>query len=297
MTELKNIKYGSNDIPLRKFPIDDMCDSPSIVMIAKRGSGKSYVTREILYRLRKRIPGGIIISKTENVSPFYSEFIPDIYIHYEYSDDVMKSVFDRQTELKRKLIDKKKKGKTFNPRAFLVMDDCLSSKGTWVKDKYIQEIFFNGRHFSLTYLLTMQFSLGVTPELRSNFDYVFLLKTDINTEIKKYFDHYAGIFPNLETFRDVFSQVTKDHGCLVINNRATGDSFLDKVFWYKASNTPPDIGTYGCSQYKYIHKKNYDKNWRDRQYQENKSFDIGAFEKKKNRKTAIVSKITEEEEN
>lgn len=292
---LKEINMAGNSIPLKKFPIDDMCDSPSIAMVAKRGSGKSYVTREILYRLRKTVPGGIVISKTEDVNPFYSTFIPDTYIHYEYSNEVMRDVFMRQKLLKKKLVEKKEKGKTFNPRAFLVMDDCLSDKGSWVKDKWIQEIFFNGRHYSLTYLITMQFSLGLKPELRANLDYVFLLNTDNNTEVKKYFDHYAGIFPNLDTFKDVFGQVTKNHGCLVLNNRSTGDGFLDKVFWYRASSTPPDMTNYGNKQYRYIHDKNYNKYWEDDLLQEEVKFDIRDFAKKKNRKTAIVNKISDED--
>ena len=59
-------------------------------------------------------------------------------------------------------------------RVLLLMDDCMSSKGKWLKDDQILELFFNGRHHHISFILTMQFSLGIPPELRSNFDYIFL---------------------------------------------------------------------------------------------------------------------------
>ena len=84
------------------------------------------------------------------------------------------------------------------------MDDCLGSKHAWAKDKPILEMFYNGRHFQITFILTMQFPLGIGPELRSNFDYVFLLADDFVSNQKRIYDHYAGMFPNFESFRRVF---------------------------------------------------------------------------------------------
>ena len=60
-------------------------------------------------------------------------------------------------------------------RLMLIMDDCMSSKGSWVKEEPILELFFNGRHHHISFILTMQYSLGIPPEMRSNFDYIFFL--------------------------------------------------------------------------------------------------------------------------
>ena len=37
----------------------------------------------------------------------------------------------------------------------LIMDDCMSDK-RWLKDPNIAEMFFNGRHHHLSFILTMQ---------------------------------------------------------------------------------------------------------------------------------------------
>ena len=43
----KNIRYGGNSLIIKKFDIKSMPDYVTIAMIAKRASGKSYLTREI----------------------------------------------------------------------------------------------------------------------------------------------------------------------------------------------------------------------------------------------------------
>src|SRR4029078_8504605 len=127
-------------------------------------------------------------------------------------------------------------GKKVDPRAFLIMDDCLASKGTWMNDKPILEVFYNGRHYQLIFILTMQFPLGIKPELRCNFDYIFLLSEDFFSNQKRIFDHYAGMFPSFDVFRTVFLQLTDEYGCMVIANRGPKKDLIDKVFHYKAGN-------------------------------------------------------------
>ena len=74
------------------------------------------------------------------------------------------------------MIEKINKGEGgIDPRAFLILDDCLYDN-TWSKDKWMRSVFMNGRHYKLLFLLTMQYALGVPPNLRTNIDYVFILR-------------------------------------------------------------------------------------------------------------------------
>ena len=59
---------GEGKLPINEFRLESMCEHPSIVMIAKRGSGKSVAIRAIMNSYRY-IPGGIVISRTEKMSP------------------------------------------------------------------------------------------------------------------------------------------------------------------------------------------------------------------------------------
>jgi hypothetical protein len=163
--------------------------------------------------------------------------------------------------IRERAAERKKHGKTTNTKAFIVMDDCLADKGNWAKDKMIYELLDKGRHYEITYILTMQFPLGVKPELRANFDYIFLLADDTFGNQKRLFDHYAGMFPCFDAFRQVFTQLTQDHGCMVIQNGNTADGLLEKVMYYKAPNLTGVTTTIGGRQYNKFHEDNYDAKW------------------------------------
>lgn len=257
----KEVSLGENILPIREFDLAWMCENPSICMIAKRGSGKSWICRSILKHF-SYLPGGLIIAPTDKMSCFYGKFFPDIYIHYEYSNEILERMFERQSRMIDKCVAKYMQKKKVDPRAFIIMDDCLSSKGNWMSEQPILEIFYNGRHFQLMFILTMQFPLGIKPELRANFDYIFLLADDFYSNQKRLFDHYAGMFPSLESFRQVFTQITDDYGAMVIVNRGARKNILDKVFYFKAENEK--IDKIGGTQFNQFYKKNYDRNWRNK---------------------------------
>lgn len=245
-----------NKFQILEFQIDKMVKNPAIVMIAKRGSGKSWVTRDVIYHYR-HIPGGVVISPTDRMSSFYKYFFPDIYIHYDIKDTILKKILVRQAMMIEKAREKKKQGKKVDPSGILVMDDCLSKKKSWAKDESIAEILMNGRHYHLTYILTMQTPLGITPDLRLNFDYIFLLKDSSAINKKKLWDNYANMFPSLAMFEKVFSECTKNYCCMVIDNRKPTDTIQEQVFWYRAKERK---FSFGSEKFKEIHKKYYNPN-------------------------------------
>jgi hypothetical protein len=182
--------------------------------------------------------------------------------------------------------EKYARNKKVDPRAFLIMDDCLASKGSWMNEPSLMEVFYNGRHYQLLFILTMQFPLGIKPELRCNFDYIFLLAEDFFSNQKRLYDHYAGMFPSFDLFRQVFSQVTDDYGCMVIVNRGVRKDLLEKVLYYKAKNT--NLEKVGCRQFREFHDDNYNRGW---------SMDTNKFDmtklvaSKKNQPKITINKI------
>ena len=143
----------------------------------------------------------------------------------------------------------------------LIMDDCMSDK-KWLKDPNIAEMFFNGRHHHLSFILTMQYAVGIPPEMRSNFDYIFLLAEDTINNRKKLYEHYAGMFPTFDIFQQVFSDLTENYGMMVINNRVHSKNITDKVFWYRAKPVP--TFQVGCNKFRKFHEEAYDSEWNRR---------------------------------
>jgi len=265
MSNFKSINFGSELLQLNKFNLKSLIYdhnrdymNPRIAIIAKSGSGKSWIIREIMHFMQD-IPCGVVIAPTDRMTGFYNKFLPVSFIHHSYKEDIIPRLLQRQKNILQKNKIRKKNGKKLvDPRAFLIMDDCMSTKHLWLKDPNVLAIFNEGRHYQITFILAMQYSLGIQPELRSNFDYIFLLGEDFVNNRKKLYEHYAGMFPTKSLFDQVFMQVTDDYGCMVINNRLRTSKIRSKVFWYKAKNRKHF--TVGCKKYLNFHNKFFDCN-------------------------------------
>lgn len=282
----KEVSFGATRLPIKEFSIKDMANHCTIAMIAKRATGKSYLTREIMFH-KRNIASALAISRTEKLNSFYSEFIPDSYIYPEYTSDILTRVYDRQSQMNEDNKKRVKNGKKAKDDSMMIiMDDCMSSKGTWLKDPNILELFFNGRHHHLSFILTMQYSVGIPPEMRSNFDYVFLLAEDTINNRKRLYEHYAGMFPTFDIFQQVFGDITENYGVMVIDNRVHSKNITDKVFWYRAKK----VSTFklGCNKFHNFHKETYDDGWNTRLNIFNPS---ELMNKKKNSIKIIVDKV------
>ena len=84
----------------------------------------------------------------------------------------------------------------------------------------------------------MQYPLGIPPNLRTNIDFIFILRENIVANRKRIYDNYAGMFQNFEIFCQVMDQCTENFECLVIDNTTKSNKIEDNVFWYKADTHP-----------------------------------------------------------
>jgi len=209
---------------------------PVVVLIGKRDTGKSFLVRDLLY-YQQDIPIGTVISGTEEGNGFYGKMVPRLFIHNEYNSAIIENILKRQRSVLHQV---KKEMETYkrcniDPRAFVILDDCLYDN-TWSRDKLMRLLFLNGRHWKVMLVITMQYPLGIPPTLRTNIDYVFILRENYISNRKRIYENYAGMFPTFEAFCQVMDQCTENYECLVINNNSKSNKLYDQVFWYKADN-------------------------------------------------------------
>ena len=211
---------------------------PVIVLIGRRDTGKTFLVKDLLY-FHQDIPIGTVISGTEAGNGFYSELVPKLFIHDEYSSALIENVLRRQKTVMKQMKKEVEEYKrtTIDPRTFVILDDCLYDN-SWSRDKLMRLLFMNGRHWKVMLIITMQYPLGIPPTLRTNIDYVFILREPYLTNRKRIWENYASMFPTLESFSSVMDQTTENFECLVINNNAKSNKLQDQIFWYKAENRP-----------------------------------------------------------
>ena len=229
-------------LELKKFDMKSISFKPNenkgpvVVLIGKRDTGKSFLVRDLLY-YQQEIPIGTVISGTEEGNGFYAKMVPKLFVHNEYNTAIIENILKRQRTVLKQIKKEMEtyKRSTIDPRAFVILDDCLYDS-TWTRDKMMRLLFMNGRHWKVMLVITMQYPLGIPPTLRTNIDYVFILRENYIANRKRIYENYAGMFPTFESFCQVMDQCTENYECLVINNNSKSNKLHDQVFWYKADN-------------------------------------------------------------
>ena len=106
-------------IQLKKFDMSSIKPDKVVVLIGKRETGKSFLCKDLLY-YHRNIPVGTVISGTESANCFYGNIIPSIFIHDEYTPEIIKNLLKRQKTVKKQILGGKLKnmflgGKQLSP--------------------------------------------------------------------------------------------------------------------------------------------------------------------------------------
>jgi hypothetical protein len=289
---MTSLNVNGQVLPIERFDLDKLIYksskdktflNPRICIIAKSNSGKSWVIREIMKKMSD-IPAGVIIAPTDRLNKFYDGIFPSTFIHHEYKPEIMERLLRRQDMIIEKNNKRIKDKKTpLDTRVLFIMDDCMSAKKQWAEDANFLSIMNEGRHRHINYILSMQYSLGILPEYRSQFNFIFLLAEDIRMNRKKLYEHYAGMFPTFELFETVFLQMTQNYGALVIDNSSRSIDLKERIFYFKAT----DIHDFPIGNNRFIefHQKNFDPN----HSKKSNLFDINDYMMR--RKTNVVVKV------
>jgi hypothetical protein len=222
------------NVGIRKFDMKMIPQDAVVIFIGRRRTGKSTLVKDLLFQHRD-MPIGTVISGTEESNDFYKKMIPPIFIHGEYSPIIIANFCKRQKMVSLRVkeeMDRFGQSRT-DPKSFLIMDDCLYDN-SWLNDRNIRYLFLNGRHLKVFFLITMQYPLGIPPMLRTNVDFVFILREPYLSNRQRIFENFGGAFPSFEFFCQVMDQCTQNYECLVMNNNSQSNKLEDLVFWYKA---------------------------------------------------------------
>ena len=211
------LETNSNTQPTFKTFQNEIAN-PAILVIGQRGSGKTTLIKDIIrkkgYDMQKDV---YVFCPTDRFYNSYSEHINALNVYYNYESSVVANILKEQQENKRQIV--------------VVFDDCILN----AKTQELAELLYNGRHYGISYIWSTQTAINISPDLRLNMDYVFLIGTN-TSNLKKIYNHYAGFFPDYSTFVGVYEQLTNDFNCMVIDNRLSVMDVCDKLLTYKANN-------------------------------------------------------------
>jgi len=241
---------------IKKFDMKRIPQDAVVIFIGRRRTGKSTLVRDLLYH-HQDMPLGTVISGTEESNSFYGKMIPPLFIHGKFEPIILSNFVKRQKMVTAKIQEDLKRGvkSKLDPRSFMILDDCMYDD-SWTRDENIRYLFMNGRHQKVFFLITMQYPLGIQPALRTNVDYVFILREPFLNNRKRIYENYASAFPSFEFFCQIMDQCTQNFEVLVIDNTTLSSKLEDTIFWYKAAIQPdfrigaPEFWQHSAQYYK-----------------------------------------------
>jgi hypothetical protein len=256
-------------VSLRKFDMKKIPQDAVCVFIGRRRTGKSTLVRDLLFH-HQNMPLGTVISGTEESNSFYGKMIPPLFIHGEYSPIILANFVKRQKLMMARIQRDLANGmqSRIDPRSFMILDDCMYDD-SWTHDKNIRYLFMNGRWLKVFFIITMQYPLGIQPALRTNVDFVFILREPYLSNRKRIFDNYCSVFPSFEFFCQIMDQCTQNYECLVVDNTSQSSKLEECVFYYKAELHPdfrigaPEFWAHSANHYRGTDEENvneYDPN-------------------------------------
>ena len=80
---------------LKKFDIRTIPSDSVVLFIGKRNTGKSFLVKDLLY-YHQDIPIGTVISGTESANRNYGKMVPPLFVHDEYTPELLDKVIKRQ---------------------------------------------------------------------------------------------------------------------------------------------------------------------------------------------------------
>lgn len=176
-------------------PGTQLKDHRICLFIGRRGTGKSKLLEDIMYRMSNRLDFGLAMTPTEETAAMYvslnrrtlpppvpvrflwlkvrtspapfrfRKHMPDSWVY----DGFNVSRLEQMMAMQRAAVARNKLRSLF-----LLTDDCGFDR-TSFKNKTVRDLFMNGRHTRICYMTCMQYCMDITPDLRSQIDYVRML--------------------------------------------------------------------------------------------------------------------------
>tara|TARA_B110000008_G_C16899318_1_gene536084 strand:+ start:495 stop:1355 length:861 start_codon:yes stop_codon:yes gene_type:complete len=243
-------------IRIKRFDPSTLKPHRIILVVGKRGTGKSVMQRDLMYHMCDKVDFGLAFSPTEETQDMFREHMPDSWIYNGFSSAKLDTMLQMQRDLCRQ---KKQRN------LFIIMDDCMYDKKI-LKGLGIRDLFMNGRHMHITLCNAVQYVMDIGPDLRTQVDYVFALRENIISNKSKLWKYFFGMFEKYDDFAKVMDKCTANHGALVMDNTTGSCNVEDCIFWYKAEFNLPEF-KFGSDIFHKISKK-YVKSEQDRLMEE-----------------------------
>lgn len=194
------------------------------LIVGKRGCGKTTLLKDLLYHFRNSVDFAIAMSPTAESANMLRQVMPPACVYDTYSPAVVEQLVALSQELAHG-------GKIRH--LMLIADDVLYDRAVF-RSPAIRNIFFNGRHLHVTFIILVQYMMDLTPDLRAQIDYLYIMRENIVTNRQRIYKHLFGCVPTFDMFQSLMDACTQNFECLCLDNTNPTDDASSGISWYKA---------------------------------------------------------------
>lgn len=235
ISDLLSSEQQANKITFKRWRIEELPDSVIIMLIGKRGSGKTTMLMNILYHLRDKFDTGLAVTPTKDTAAEFRKCMCDslIYDDMKTADAVISIIAELQG------VFAEDDTKQLKPRnLYFIADDCMFDKKSF-KTTTMRDVFMNGRHYHLNLMSTVQYLMDLDPATRAQIDYVVVVgEPTPDTRDKLWENFFKTVFDNTNEGKRLFyltlKKLTQDHRAIILDNKTSkNDSITDRIFYFK----------------------------------------------------------------
>ena len=188
----------------------------SMVVVSKRNSGKSYLTKHLLnmFMIENKLFDYIVLfSSTAHLTKDF-ECLPKKAIQDDFSTTKINKILEHQ---------KKSKDSNNPKQCLIILDDTIGQKLDISFKTNLDLLFSRGRHYNISIIFISQYIKNyISTTIRNNIDYLLFSVNNYNV-IKIIYDLvvYDG---NIKEFIKFVNEKTKNYTFLIYNNLNYSDN-------------------------------------------------------------------------
>ena len=211
-------------IKVRKLDVQSIKPHRILLLLGKRGSGKTKLLIDLLSNMRDRFDFALAMCPTVECCDLLKQHMPTCCVYERYVQSKVDALVKMASEC----------AAGNKPRSFLlILDDVLYDKGI-CRTQSFRYLFYNGRHAKVCVALCCQYAIDLPPELRAQIDVIFTMKENTIQNRLKLYNMFFGVFGTFEDFSAVLDRCTQNYETLVLDNTKQTTDISDCIFWYKA---------------------------------------------------------------
>lgn len=246
---------------LEAWDPESMPVDATILIVGKRHTGKTVLTRALMHSMRKKLDVCMGMNPLEGGNHNLAFFCPKAFVFDTFNDEKLRHLLAWQTCAM-------KNGKAH--KIGFVMDDCASETTQAAGGKRkkamasadIGRLFKLGRHLKLFYINAMQDVKNAPPDIRGNVDLLFAFNTNSGAERQKLHHEFFGMFSTFKNFNQVFDAGAQGYDCIVLDTRKAATDPDHCIMFYRAPliKEPFRVGReifYKMSDYFFEDKNDY----------------------------------------